>query len=264
MLILLSPAKTLDMDTPTLVGRHSQPAHLDESERLVKTLRNKSAKALGAMMSISPSLATLNRDRFRAWQPPFDADNARPAIEAFRGDVYAGFDVDTLDETDLDFAQDHLRILSGLYGLLRPYDLMQAYRLEMGTRLKTRRGESLYDWWGSRLTDSIDEKLAAVTSPLVINCASNEYSKAVDLGALNAPVVSPVFHDEKNGEYKMISFFAKKARGAMARHLVRERAVTMEAVMDFDGLGYTYSRQGSKEGAPMFRRSEKIAAREAA
>lgn len=264
MLILLSPAKTLDMVTPSRVTAPTRPRHLDDSARLARTLRGRSARALGELMGLSDPLAALNRQRFRDWAPPFDAANARPAIEAFRGDVYAGFDVDTLDEEDLAAAQRHVRILSGLYGVLRPLDLMQAYRLEMGTRLPTRRGANLYDFWGARLTDALNAELEAGRAGHVVNLASNEYCKAVHPKRLAAPVISPAFRDEKDGGYRMVSFFAKRARGAMARHLVREREVSPEAVRAFTGLGYRYDRGTSTDAVPVFLRTEKVAAREAA
>lgn len=259
MLILLSPAKTLDMEAPSRVSRPTQPQFMDESDKLVTTLKKYRPKRLGTLMNLSEKLATLNVERYENWRPPFDESNARPAIQAFRGDVYTGFDVDTMSKKDLDHAQKHVRILSGLYGVLRPYDLMQAYRLEMGTRLKTRRGGDLYSFWGTRLTDHLNEELENVKDPLVVNLASNEYFKSIKPKVLAAPLVSPVFHDQKNGEYKMISFFAKKARGAMARYLVESRAKTVDDINGFKGLGYKYSKKYSTDGKPVFTRSEKAA-----
>ena len=259
MLILLSPAKTLDMDAPSRVAAPTMPAHLDESERLVRTLRGKSAKALGTLMDLSEPLAALNRQRYRDWARPFDADVARPAIEAFRGDVYAGLDVDTLDAAELDAAQRRVRILSGLYGVLRPFDLMRAYRLEMGTRLSTRRGSTLYEFWGTRLTDALNAELADGDGAPVVNLASNEYFRAVDPRALAVPVVSPVFRDGKRGEHRVISFFAKRARGAMARHLVRADDASPDAVRAFDGLGYRFDASSSTDATPVFLRDERTA-----
>jgi len=232
---------------------------MDESEKLVKTLRRYKKGKLGQLMSISEPLAELNVDRFESWAPPFDDKNARPAIQAFRGDVYLGLDADSLGKRDLTYAQKHLRILSGLYGVLRPFDLMQAYRLEMGTALKTRRGKSLYEFWGSRLTDSLNEETQAMSSACVVNLASNEYFKSVKKNELQAPLVSPVFKDQKNGDYKIISFFAKKARGAMARHLIQTRAETTEDLKSFKALGYRYNAKASSEGQPVFLRTEKAA-----
>lgn len=210
-------------------------------------------------MSISDALAELNVDRYAQWQPESDASNARPAIEAFRGDVYVGLDADTLGKRDLSYAQKHLRILSGLYGVLRPLDLMQAHRLEMGTSLKTRRGSSLYDFWGDTITERINSEVDSQKAQLVVNLASIEYFKSVKKAKLDAPLVSPVFKDEKNGKYKVISFFAKKARGAMARYLIQERAKTYEDVMSFNALGYRYAKSESSEDGPVFLRSEKAA-----
>lgn len=259
MLILLSPAKTLDMQTPSRVAEPTFPGFMEESEKLVKTLRRYPKKKLGELMHISEALAELNADRFKQWTPEFDETNSRPAIQAFRGDVYVGLDADTLGKRDLNYAQKHLRILSGLYGVLKPLDLMQAYRLEMGTALKTRQGKSLYEFWGDTITEHLNSELESQKSALVVNLASNEYFKSVRKANLNGPLVSPVFKDEKNGNYKIISFFAKKARGAMARQLIQKRASSAEDVHGFDALGYQFSEQESSEGQPVFLRSEAAA-----
>ena len=259
MLILLSPAKTLDMQTPSRVAAPTLPGFMEESEKLVKTLRRYPKGKLSDLMNISESLAKLNAQRFSQWQSEFDTENARPAIQAFRGDVYVGLDADTLGKRDLNYAQKHLRILSGLYGVLKPLDLMQAYRLEMGTSLKTRRGKSLYEFWGDRITEHLNGELALQKQPLVINLASNEYFKSVNTNKLNSTLLSPVFKDEKNGQFKIISFFAKKARGAMARYLIQQRASTGNQVLEFDALGYCYDKAQSLEGQPVFLRSEKAA-----
>jgi len=259
MLILLSPAKTLDMQTPSRFADSTLPGFMDESEKLVKTLRRYPKRKLGELMNISDSLAELNAQRFNEWQSEFDADNSRPAIQAFRGDVYVGLDADSLGKRDLNYAQKHLRILSGLYGVLKPLDLMQAYRLEMGTSLKTRRGKSLYDFWGDSITEHLNAELALQKQQLVVNLASNEYFKSVNKKKLDGSLLSPVFKDEKNGQYKIISFFAKKARGAMARYLIQQRASTGNAVLGFDALGYRYDDEQSLEGQPVFLRSEKAA-----
>lgn len=259
MLILLSPAKTLDYDTPVRTVNTTQPVFLSEAGSLVKTARRLSAPKLGELMKLSDALARLNRDRFREWDVDHSGDAVRPAIQAFRGDVYIGLDADTLDNKDLAFAQDHLRILSGLYGVLKPLDLIRAYRLEMGIRLPTRRGKSLYDFWGDRVASALDNEAAALSDRSIVNLASNEYFNVASKPGLSSPVVSPVFHDEKNGRYKVISFFAKRARGALARHLITERAKTADALMDFTGLGYRYSKRESTEAVPVFRRSEKAA-----
>jgi len=210
-------------------------------------------------MHISESLAELNAKRFSQWQREFDDENSRPAIQAFRGDVYVGLDADTLGKRDLTYAQKHLRILSGLYGVLRPLDLMQAYRLEMGTSLKTRKGKSLYDFWGDSITEFLNQELEADKSKLVVNLASNEYFKSVKKPKLDGELMSPVFKDEKNGQYKVISFFAKKARGAMARHLIKARAKSAADVLDFSDLGYRFDEAESSKGQAVFLRSEKAA-----
>ena len=259
MLILLSPAKTLDMETPARVAEPSQPGFMDESSKLVTSLRQYRKGKLGELMKISETLAELNVERFKEWTPPFDVDNARPAIQAFRGDVYVGLDADSLKKRDLEFAQKHLRILSGLYGVLKPLDLIQAYRLEMGTALKTRKGKNLYEFWGDRITDSLNEELGVMKQPAVVNLASNEYFKSVKPKQLEAPLITPVFKDEKNGNYKIISFFAKKARGAMARHLIVNRATDITAVEAFKDLGYQFEPAESSAGQLVFLRSEKAA-----
>jgi len=260
MLILLSPAKTLDLDSPPRIAETTEPVFLASSDALVKTLRRYSAPRLANLMNISDALAKLNRDRFRDWRPEHEGSEVRPAIQAFRGDVYVGLDADTLSAGDLDFAQGRVRILSGLYGVLRPFDRMRAYRLEMGTRLPTRRGKSLYDFWGDRVAQAIDEEASSMGDAPLVNVASKEYSRVLDGFAMNLPVVTPVFHDEKNGDYRVISFFAKKARGAFARHLVQERTTSREAIRDFGALGYRYSKRESSDAVPVFRRSEKAAA----
>ena len=259
MLILLSPAKTLDMESPSRVADPTQPEFVEESEKLVKTLRRYSKKRLGELMNISDSLADLNRQRFDQWQVDFNQSNSRPAIEAFRGDVYIGLDADTLNKRDLVYAQKHLRILSGLYGVLKPLDLMQAYRLEMGTQLKTRRGKSLYEFWGDGITEYLNTQLQDQKQALVVNLASNEYFKSVRKARLQGSLVSPVFKDEKNGKYKVISFFAKKARGAMARYLIENRTELQTDVKNFNALGYRFAADESSDLQPVFLRSEKAA-----
>jgi cytoplasmic iron level regulating protein YaaA (DUF328/UPF0246 family) len=259
MLILLSPAKTLDYDTPPRTKQVSTPQFLDESEKLVSTLRAYKPKRLGKLMNISDALAELNVERFDAWQVPFPNDQARPSIQAFRGDVYLGLDADTMSMASIKRAQKHIRILSGLYGVLKPLDNMLPYRLEMGTALKTKRGKNLYEFWGSRITESLNEELESFKSPMVINLASNEYFKVVKPKELQAPLISPVFKDQKNGEYKVISFFAKKARGAMARYLVESKCSSQDDLKQFDALGYKYNTKASTEQSPVFMRTEKAA-----
>jgi len=261
MIILLSPAKTLDTETPSRVKSASQPQFLEQSAQLVDTLKTYSPKKLAKLMSISDTLAQTNAERYKQWSMPFDTKNARPCIQMFRGDVYTGLEADSLSRADLTFAQKHLRILSGLYGVLKPLDLIQAYRLEMGTSLKNAAGKNLYDYWGSDLTDALNEELGALRKPFVVNLASVEYFSAVKQQSLDAPLISPVFQDEKNGNYKIISFFAKKARGSMARYLILNRCKKPEDLTGFNLDGYRYSAKESSEGKPVFRRSAKAFAK---
>ena len=233
MIILLSPAKTLDTETPSRVKNATQPVFLENSAQLVETLKGYNRQKLGKLMSISDTLAETNVERYKLWQRPFDIHNARPAIQMFRGDVYVGLDADTLSRGDLTYAQKHLRILSGLYGVLKPLDLIQPYRLEMGTRLKTSEGQNLYDYWGENITQSLNAECKGRRKPLVVNLASVEYFSSVQTQLLDANLVAPVFQDEKNGKYKIISFFAKKARGAMARYLIQNRCKSLD---DLRGL----------------------------
>ncbi len=261
MIILLSPAKTLDTETPSRVRKATHPVFLDRSAQLVDTLRGYDRKKLGNLMSISDALAETNVQRYEQWELPFDTENARPAVQMFRGDVYAGLDADTLSRADLTYAQKHLRILSGLYGVLKPLDLIQAYRLEMGAGLKTDKGRNLYDYWGTTITDWLNEECRARRKPFVVNLASVEYFSAVQAQSLQADLISPVFQDEKNGHYKIISFFAKKARGAMARYLIQNRCRTQDDVAGFNLDGYRFDSASSSEGKPVFRRSAKALAK---
>lgn len=256
MLILLSPAKTLDYETPPRTKQVSTPQFLEESAQLVSALRAYKPKRLGKLMNISDTLAELNVERFDTWQVPFPEGQARPSIQAFRGDVYVGLDADTMSMPSIKRAQKHIRILSGLYGVLKPLDNMLPYRLEMGTSLKTKRGKNLYEFWGSRITESLNEELKNFNSPMVVNLASNEYFKAVKPKELEAPLVSPVFKDQKNGEYKVISFFAKKARGLMARYIIENKLTQVEALKSFNYGGYQYNEELSKNNDWVFTRKE--------
>ena len=238
MLILLSPAKTLDFDTRPVTRKHSAPRFMDASAELVTLLKDRPAHELASMMRISDNLAELNARRFSQWQPPFTTANAKQAVLAFRGDVYTGLEADDWQPADFDWAQKHLRILSGLYGVLRPLDLIQAYRLEMGTKLNNASGDDLYAFWRARVTESLNAELVSSRSPVVLNLASNEYFGAVSTGDLTARVVTPAFRDLKNGSYKMISFFAKKARGMMASWIVRERIRSVDKLSGFTCGGY--------------------------
>ncbi len=254
MLSIISPAKTLDFETPTATDDFTQPAYLTQSRKLVRRLRELSPPQIGKLMNVSDDLAELNHARFRRWKTPFKPDNARQAMFAFKGDVYLGLDAYTMDVDDIAFAQDHLRILSGLYGLLRPLDLMQPYRLEMGTRLDTDAGKNLYQFWDGRLTGALKKELKQSESNTLVNLASNEYFKAVQPKALGARIVTPAFRDYRNGQYRFIQYFAKKARGAMARFIIDERIDEPEGLKDFDRDGYAYNDELSRPDEWVFTR----------
>lgn len=256
MLILLSPAKTLDFESPLPTRKSSQPSMVEDSQELVEVLVEKSPHDIASMMSLSESLAELNVERFHNWEPTFTKQNSRPALLAFKGDVYVGMDVGRYGERDFTHAQKTVRILSGLHGVLRPLDLIQPYRLEMGTSLENPRGRNLYEFWGDKVTDALNRDLGERRSNLVVNLASNEYFGVVQPDRLEGRIVSPVFLDEKNGEFKIISFFAKKARGAMASWLVLNRAKTAKSITEFDGLGYRYDPERSTATRPVFLRHE--------
>ncbi len=243
MKIVISPAKSLDYESDLPTKKYSEPSFSKEAERLHKILKKKSPKQLSELMSISDKLAELNWKRNQEWSLPFTPDNARPAVFAFNGDVYEGLDAYTIPEDKLDGLQDKLRILSGLYGLLKPLDLIQPYRLEMGTSLKVGTKENLYAYWRSTVTRALNKELEK--DELFINLASNEYFKAVDTKALKVPVVTPQFKDWKNDQLKIISFYAKKARGLMVRYIIDTGAKTMEDLKGFDYEGYSYSEEHS-------------------
>jgi cytoplasmic iron level regulating protein YaaA (DUF328/UPF0246 family) len=257
MLLLLSPAKTLDYDTPVppaLMQRAGPPRFVARSAELITVLRRKSAEEIAELMDLSPVLAQLNAERYAAWSKSFGESNSRPALMAFDGDVYGGLQARALGPAALDWAQEHLVILSGLYGALRPLDLMQPYRLEMGTRLATPRGKDLYAFWGDTVADYLNERLAADPVPVVVNLASQEYFKAADRQALQARVIECVFEDWKGGGYKVISFFAKRARGLMARYAATKRPKTPQALKRFDLEGYAFDAEASQGDRWVFRR----------
>lgn len=260
MLVVLSPAKNLDLEPVSLSVETTQPALLDDAKTLVERCKSLSPADLSSLMGISDKLAILNAERFNSFEFPFDADNAKTSVHMFNGDVYTGLDASTLSNDDLDFAQHHVRILSGLYGVLRPLDLMQAYRLEMGTSLKNDRGDNLYQFWGERIANQLNQEHPSEQTPELINLASNEYFKAVSKKALNANVITPVFKDEKNGKFKVISFFAKKARGLMARYIIENRITDSEQIKRFDYAGYQYDPALSSEKEWVFTRPEQTAA----
>lgn len=248
MLILLSPSKTQDFTSPAPKTAHSMPELLSDSETLVKELRKLSAPKLGELMEISDKLSALNYARYQEFHTPFTAKNARPALLAFKGDVYDGFDLSQYDKEDFAFAQKHLHILSGLYGLLRPLDLIQPYRLEMSIRLKNPRGKDLYAFWGGRITEAIN----AAKPKHIINLASLEYFKAVQPGKLKAPLVTPVFKEKKGNQLKIIGLFAKAARGVMADYIIRHRLKNPEALKEFSENGYRFREDLSKDGELVF------------
>jgi len=256
MLVLISPAKTLDFETPWKLKNISQPQFLQESQLLIDQLRKLPATKIGALMSISEKLSVLNADRFLNWHLPFTPENAKPAILAFRGDVYTGLDADSFLAKDFTFAQKHLRILSGLYGLLRPLDLIQAYRLEMGTGFVNSRGKNLYEFWGDKITEQLNSELSSQKKPTIINLASNEYWSVVKPAKLQADVITPIFKDQKNGQYKIISFFAKKARGLMSAFIIKNQIKHSDELKYFNLEGYTFNKKMSKGNEWVFTRKE--------
>ena len=256
MLIFLSPAKSLDFTTPPHVGTFTQPGYLQQSETLIRQLRQLSPADIARLMDLSDQLALLNFARYADWSLPFTPENAKQAVLAFDGDVYDGLAARNLSADDLAFAQQHVRILSGLYGILKPLDLMQPYRLEMGTRLATAAGKDLYAFWGDTLLAALNAELAEAAQPVVVNLASEEYFKAVRARKLAARVIQPVFEDWKGGRYKIISFYAKKARGLMARYAVVNRLTDPEALQAFDGEGYAFTPEVSDAQTWVFRRRQ--------
>lgn len=252
MKIVVSPAKSLDFETQLPTQRHSDPIFLKEAERLNKLLKKKSARSLSKLMSISADLGALNYERNQQWELPFTATNARPAVFAFSGDVYRGLDGYNLNDKQLSYLQDNLRILSGLYGVLKPLDLMQPYRLEMGTRIKVGVSKNLYAFWQKRVTEALNAELK--DDDFLLNLASNEYFKAIDKKTLKVPIINTAFKDFKDGEYKMIGFFAKYARGLMAKYLATTNAKTLEDVKGFNYEGYGFSEQLSTDQELVFTR----------
>lgn len=250
MLVVISPAKRLDWAERDVTA--TEPDYQDDAIRLARTARNLTLGDLQKLMSISPDLARLNRDRFKAFSDGPSAEVTRPAALAFAGDTYQGLEAASLDGDELIWAQDHLRILSGLYGLLRPLDRIQAYRLEMGSKLKTRRGASLYDYWRDQLSKGLNAQAVEVGTDVLVNCASQEYFGAVAPKALKLRVITPVFMEDKAGTPKIVSFFAKRARGAMARYIIQHRLTDAAALTDFDSGGYVYRPELSEPDKPVF------------
>jgi cytoplasmic iron level regulating protein YaaA (DUF328/UPF0246 family) len=256
MLIVISPAKTLDYETPLPSKKFSQPQFLKESAQLIKILKGMGPDDVQDLMHISAKLAELNVSRYLNWEQPFSPANARPAIFAFKGDVYGGLEAQQFNAKELDFAQKHLRILSGLYGLLRPLDLIQPYRLEMGVGLKNNRGETLYDFWGEQLGEAVSQSLKEQKDKVLINLASNEYFKAIKGKTGDAEIITPVFKDYKNGQYKIISFFAKKARGLMSAYIIKNQLNAVSDLSTFNSEGYRFSKKDSTEKELVFLRKQ--------
>lgn len=256
MLMVISPAKTLDFETPAKTKVSTQPDFLDQSQLLIDQLRELSPSDISGLMSISDKLGNLNFDRFLNWHTPFDVDNAKQAVLAFKGDVYTGLDAESFNGKDFKFAQKHLRILSGLYGLLRPLDYIQPYRLEMGTKFANEGGDNLYQFWGEQITDAMNAQLKKSNSEVLLNLASNEYFKSIQQKNINADIITPVFKDLKNGKYKIISFYAKKARGLMSAYVIKSQLTDVEDIKQFDTDGYRYNAAMSSAREWVFTRDE--------
>ncbi|KWQ05464.1 hypothetical protein SE27_09505 [Acinetobacter harbinensis] len=259
MLALISPAKTLDYETALPADVHTLPRLLTHSQQLIDISRQLSATQIADLMKVSEKIAQLNVARFKDWQPEFNFSNARQAVFAFKGDVYTGLDAYALNDSQIEYAQQHLRMLSGLYGLLRPLDLMMPYRLEMGTKLHNARGHNLYQFWGHHITDLINQDLANAESELLLNLASDEYYKSVNVAEIRAEIIKPVFLDQKNGKYKVISFYAKKARGLMARYMIENQLQRIEDLKSFNLNGYYFDSGSSIHGELVFKRDEQAA-----
>jgi len=256
MLIVISPAKKLDYETPSKTKVFTTPDYMGDSQQLINRLRDFSSLDLAELMKLSMKLAELNFDRYESWKPKCTEKNAKQAVLAFQGDVYQGLDAASFNATDFKFAQQHLHILSGLYGLLRPLDLMQPYRLEMGTRLETDRGKNLYEFWGSTITEGLNKQLKKLKTDTLINLASNEYFKSVKPKELNADIITPAFKEFKNGEYKMIGIYAKRARGLMSRYIIKNKLTNPEDIKDFDEEGYRFNSKLSKGHNWVFTRKQ--------
>lgn len=254
MLFLLSPAKSLNFETPADGVPHSEPLFVKQSTELIKVLKTQSPQAISSLMGLSDTLAQLNVARYQAWKPKCTEKNSKQAVLAFNGDVYEGLDAKSLKTKDLAWAQDHVAILSGLYGVLRPLDWMQPYRLEMGTALQTPKGTTLYQFWGPQISEHLNARLSSSKEPTIVNLASQEYFKAVDRKTLKARVVECVFEDYKGGKYKIISFFAKRARGLMARYAIENRITTVKGLEGFDLEGYAFDAKASDADRKVFRR----------
>jgi cytoplasmic iron level regulating protein YaaA (DUF328/UPF0246 family) len=256
MLVLVSPAKKLDFESDTSSATHTQPDFLAQSTKLVNAAKKLSRAKLAQTMKLSDSLADLNYRRFKDFSTPFTLSNAKQAALVFNGDTYVGLDASSLTEKDMAFAQDHLRILSGLYGMLRPLDLIQPYRLEMGARFQPGNKANLYDFWDGTISEAINDTLGDQANKTVINCASNEYFKAIKPKLLNGNVITPVFKEIKDGETRMLGMFAKRARGMMARHIITNRVDEPDGIKDFNSGGYEYRPELSTEAEWVFTRDQ--------
>ena len=256
MLMVISPAKTLDYTSPITLEKHTQPQHIKYSQELIKQLKEYSVQDIASLMSISDKLAALNTARFAEWSSKFTMNNSRQAILAFKGDVYTGLNSDTFSEQDMEFAQQHLAILSGLYGLLRPLDLMQPYRLEMGTKLANKKGKDLYAFWGDNITLWLNDHLKQQKDNILLNLASNEYFKSVNSKQLEGQIINVDFKDLKNSQYKIISFYAKRARGMMTRYIIQNRLECVEQIKEFNAEGYYYCPKQSTISKFVFLRDE--------
>ncbi len=256
MLIVLSPAKNLDYESALPTRKHTKAALLKDADALAVQMKAMSPQSISSLMHISDKLGVLNYDRYQSWELPFTQASARQALFAFKGDVYVGLDAYNLDEDDIAFAQEHLRILSGLYGVLKPLDWMAPYRLEMGTKLTNARGKDLYAFWGEKITKELNKQIKKLDAPVLINLASQEYFKSVNTAGLNAEIITPIFKDWKNGQFKIISFFAKKARGLMSAYIIKNKISDFEQIKGFDWEGYGFDPKSSTETEWVFTRRQ--------
>lgn len=246
MLIVVSPAKKLDYGSSAKTRVFTTADYIDHSGQLIKRLRNFSSLDIAELMNVSSKIADLNFERYEKWSPTFTTENSKQAILAFKGDVYLGLDAQSFNASDFTFSQKHLRILSGLYGLLRPLDLMQPYRLEMGSKLKTSRGKNLYEFWDTLITDGLNKQLSKIGSEVLLNLASNEYFKSIKTKTLQAEIITPVFKDYKNGDYKMIGVYAKKARGLLSRYIIKNKITQVNSIKSFNEEHYKFNKKLSK------------------
>lgn len=252
MIVVISPAKKLDFETPSPIEKSTQPGHLEKSNQLITELRRCDAKKISSLMDLSESLTKLNMKRYQDFQTPFTLKNAKQAIFAFKGDTYVGLDASSLTEKQIEYAQEKLRILSGLYGLISPLDLIQPYRLEMGTNFSCADSKNLYEFWRDTITQELNDLLKKKKT--LINCASNEYFKAIDTKKIEATIITPAFKEHKNGDFKIVSFYAKKARGMMARYILKNKIEDPQDLISFDLDGYKYNKKLSTEHEPVFTR----------